>query len=222
MLFALHTETRSIPTSAATETSRLPSIRTCDNRIVAGLRAAAGLAVVALLASCTSIQVSSSHGQPNSIEEVETYAWLAPPADESAHLSEEQALKLRAEIDRSLELHGLEQVTPEQASVLVTYRTEIEVEQRFNDLDLDFYERETFEIGKLTIELLDAQRGACCGAERAAASCASWPAPWDRIIPGRACRARPASGASRPRSARSSGSSPDPPSALDHARNPGA
>ena len=107
-----------------------------------------------LASSCVGIQVSSSGAAELQSAEVSGYAFVREGA-----VGEPEGLdaEIRAAIEAELAARGLEPVAATEAGLLIAYRTEVEAKTRTNDPFFEFFPAEEYEVGTLTIDLLDAR-----------------------------------------------------------------
>jgi hypothetical protein len=112
-------------------------------------------------ASCSPIEVREHEGDAASLVGRTTYAWLLEPttaADDGEEWSERELQRqVRLIGDRHLGARGFRQVEPEDADLLVEPRTSIELHVRERDPYFSFDTVRKYELGKLTIQLLDAR-----------------------------------------------------------------
>ena len=116
--------------------------------------AALGLLLLAAMgSSCVGIQVSSSGAPELRAAEIQGYAFVREGAvGEADGLDAE----IRGAIEAELAAHGLRPTAPEDATLLIAYRTDVEAKTRANDPFFEFFPAEEYEVGTLTIDLLDA------------------------------------------------------------------
>lgn len=109
--------------------------------------------LLALLAACSTIEVSESVGGLERTTD-RTWAWsVRSPADEPLDG------EVRAAVEARLAELGWERVESPQAALLVDYRTKIEREKRNRDPFFSMYTADELEWGTLTIEVRDASTG---------------------------------------------------------------
>jgi len=107
-------------------------------------------AVLGLLATgCSAVRVHS-HSDLAPTVAIETYAWL-DEAEEGDALDAE----VRAAIGLQLATLGIGPAFADDASVLVSYSTDVRTRERVNDPYFDVYARERYELGTLTVRLHD-------------------------------------------------------------------
>jgi len=119
-------------------------------------RFAAISALVVWMAACSGVRVSSEFDSKLRLGPIQTFAW----GDGASHSDALLDLEIRAAVAEELGRLGLEETALGEADLHVTYWTEVETKQRTNDPYFAHYPVVEYEIGRLTIGLMDPSTGA--------------------------------------------------------------
>jgi hypothetical protein len=129
-------------------------------RSAALLFALAAVVLMTSLGGCAAIHVQTDDASTEELVGRDSYAWLtaAPPAP-AASTGEEIPLepRIRRAVDEQLTAMGMERVDPDEADLLVTFGTIVDLKTKINDPFYAFYTVDRYENGTLNLEFLDGE-----------------------------------------------------------------
>ena len=118
------------------------------------MQVGAAVVMVALMASCRSIEVDSTEWLAVERDVERTWAWASGNPDEDP---------IDREISKTLELalksRGLKQVPPTKASFLVSFKSKVQTDIRALDPYWSYHAAEQYEMGHIKVELLNPANG---------------------------------------------------------------
>ena len=125
---------------------------------------AALLAVTAMWTSCSAARVRTDVAPDYDFASVRSYAWTRDtgrPEEGAERVADrELADRIRTAVSPRLEAVGVDNVAEDDADVLLRQRATVVEEVQENDPYFAFYTVERYEVGTITIEILDRESGA--------------------------------------------------------------